>query len=109
MGTPPSSLNCLVGAFFLTFPGKGAAEDAAMRVPSPAAGTMTNTFIGGDQYSTGFVVLVRSGLRAAVLVCGENGKGHSQNRLCPFSRLLAVICVSVERISPRLLWPQVIR
>src|SRR5208337_1949133 len=43
MGTPPSSLNCLLGAFFLDF----AAEGGAMRVPSPAAGTMTNTFIGG--------------------------------------------------------------
>ena len=42
MGTPPSSLNCLVGAFFLDF----AAEAGAMRVPRPAAGTMTNTFIG---------------------------------------------------------------
>src|SRR5260221_13799808 len=42
MGTPPSSLNCLVGDFFLDF----AAECAAIRVPSPAAGMMTKTFIG---------------------------------------------------------------
>jgi hypothetical protein len=39
-------LNCLVGAFFLGFSIDGAAEGGAMRVPSPAAGTMTNTFIG---------------------------------------------------------------
>src|SRR5208282_6259952 len=49
MGTPPNSLNCLVGDFLLDF----AAEGGAMRVPRPAAGTMTNTFIRGDQYSTG--------------------------------------------------------
>src|ERR1035438_5042228 len=42
MGTPPSSLNCLVGGFFLTF----APDSDAMRVPRPAAGMMTNTFIG---------------------------------------------------------------
>jgi hypothetical protein len=35
-----------VGAFFLDFSAEDAAEDGAMRVPSPAAGTMTNTFIG---------------------------------------------------------------
>src|SRR5208282_3440319 len=46
MGTPPSSLNCLVGAFFLDLPADGAPEGGDMRVPSPAAGTMTNTFIG---------------------------------------------------------------
>src|SRR5580700_4379270 len=49
MGTPSSSLNCLLGSFFLAF----AAEGGAMRVPRPAAGTITNTFIRGDQYSTG--------------------------------------------------------
>jgi hypothetical protein len=32
----------LVGGFFLAF----AADSEAMRVPSPAAGMMTNTFIG---------------------------------------------------------------
>src|ERR1700692_2427435 len=42
MGTPPNSLNCLVGAFFLAF----AADGEAMRVPNPAAGTITKTFIG---------------------------------------------------------------
>ncbi len=40
MGTPPSSLNCLLGDSFLVLP-----EAGAMRVPSPAAGIMTNTFI----------------------------------------------------------------
>ena len=49
MGTPPNSLNCLVGTFFLAL----VAEGDAMRVPNPAAGIITKTFIGGDQYSTG--------------------------------------------------------
>src|ERR1017187_1808199 len=41
MGKPPSSLIGLVGALFFAF-----AEGGAMRVPSPAAGMITNTFIG---------------------------------------------------------------
>src|SRR6202021_2271395 len=41
MGTPPSSLNCLLSDFFRDFAVVG--DD--MRVPSPAAGTITNTFI----------------------------------------------------------------
>src|SRR5580658_3372457 len=42
MGTPSISLNCLLGAFFFAL----APDGEAMRVPSPAAGTMTKTFIG---------------------------------------------------------------
>src|SRR5271166_4338850 len=61
MGTPPSSLNCLLGPFFLAFSDRGAAEGGAMRVPSPAAGTMTNTFIRGDQYSTSRAICVAGG------------------------------------------------
>src|ERR1700691_300868 len=41
IGTPPSSLNCLLGDLLLDF----APEGGAMRVPSPAAGTIRNTFI----------------------------------------------------------------
>ena len=41
MGTPSSSLNCLLGDFLLDF----AVEGEAMRVPSPAAWLMTKTFI----------------------------------------------------------------
>src|SRR4051812_28830228 len=49
MGASPSSVNCLettafFGAFFF---GPG----PAMRVPSPAAGMMTNTFIEGKKYT----------------------------------------------------------
>jgi len=41
-------LELLAGRFFLVLAG----ERGAMRVPNPAAGTMTNTFIGDDPYST---------------------------------------------------------
>src|SRR5262252_1702912 len=46
MGVPPSSVNCFEGGGFLLFPlGTG-----AMRVPSPAAGIMTTTFMGRQVY-----------------------------------------------------------
>src|SRR5207253_7907645 len=48
-GVPPSSVNCLEGPAFFPFPLGG----DAMRVPSPAAGIITTTFIGGDKYSEG--------------------------------------------------------
>src|ERR1019366_5752214 len=57
IGTPPNSLNCLLGAFFLDL----AAEGGAMRVPSPAAGIMTNTFIGAISIVQGKVFGLRPG------------------------------------------------
>ena len=48
IGMPPSSLNCLEGALFLVF----AADVGPMRVPNPAAGTITKTFIEGVQYKS---------------------------------------------------------
>ena len=57
MGTLPSSLNCLLGAFFLDL----AAEGGAMRVPSPAAGIMTNTFIGAISIVQEFGICSRAG------------------------------------------------
>ncbi len=50
MGVPPSSVNCLEGAAFLLF-GLGA---DAMRVPRPAAGIITTTFIAGCKYKAGW-------------------------------------------------------
>jgi hypothetical protein len=54
------------GRFFFT------AEGAAMRVPSPAAGTITNTFMGAisDQHSAGLSKLLDfSGRRLAFHTC----------------------------------------
>src|ERR1700680_2791845 len=47
MGVPPSSVNCLVAAGF--FPLAPGADD--MRVPKPAAGIITTTFIAGCKYT----------------------------------------------------------
>src|ERR1700730_14332149 len=47
MGVPPSSVNCLVAAGFLPL----AAGADAIRVPRPAAGMITTTFIGGCKYT----------------------------------------------------------
>src|SRR5260370_9542228 len=45
IGVPSSSANCLVGATFRPLP-----PGVAIRVPSPAAGIITITFIAGEQY-----------------------------------------------------------
>src|SRR5580692_13015127 len=46
IGTPPSSVNCLVAV------GLALARGAeTMRVPKPAAGTITTTFIAGCKYT----------------------------------------------------------
>ena len=51
---PPNSVNCFVGGDFLCLPlaptGMG-----AMRVPSPAAGIITITFMAGCKYTSGEV------------------------------------------------------
>src|SRR5215470_5018869 len=44
MGVPPSSVNCLEGPFPLL--------TGDIRVPSPAAGMMTTTFMAGDKYTS---------------------------------------------------------
>src|ERR1700677_4081656 len=49
IGTPPSSVNCLVAAGFLLLP----RESETIRVPKPAAGTITTTFIAGCKYTRG--------------------------------------------------------
>src|SRR5256885_7997898 len=58
IGTPSSSVNCLDGADF--FPLELGAE--AIRVPRPAAGMMTTTFIEGDQYTAASVAVQIGGL-----------------------------------------------
>src|SRR5712692_5925546 len=58
IGTPSSSVNCLDGADF--FPRALGAE--AIRVPRPAAGMMTTTFIEGDQYTAASVAVQIGGL-----------------------------------------------
>src|SRR6266851_6839576 len=51
IGVPPSSVNCFEGdAFCLPF---APADTGAMRVPRPAAGIMTITFIAGCKYTSG--------------------------------------------------------
>src|SRR5580704_18076807 len=49
IGTPPSSVNCLVAAGFLLLP----RESETIRVPKHAAGTITTTFIAGCKYTRG--------------------------------------------------------
>src|SRR5271170_4010214 len=61
MGVPPSSVNCLVVVGFLPF----ALGAEAMRVPKPAAGMITNTFIAGCKY-TRAGASVQIGARRAV-------------------------------------------
>src|SRR6266852_5592385 len=46
IGVPPNSENCLDAAGFLFL----ASEAGAMRVPRPAAGMMTTTFMAGCKY-----------------------------------------------------------
>src|SRR5579862_1233777 len=52
MGVPASSVNCFDGCGFLDFASLPAARTGAMRVPSPAAGMMTITFMAGSQYTS---------------------------------------------------------
>jgi len=51
MGVPPSSVNCFEGALLRVLAEGG----AAMRVPSPAAGMMTTTFMTALKYTAGEV------------------------------------------------------
>src|SRR5580700_4577921 len=48
IGVPASSANCLDGARFLVL----AREAGLMRVPRPAAGIITTTFMAGCQYTS---------------------------------------------------------
>jgi hypothetical protein len=47
IGVPPISENCFDAAGFLLL----ASDACAMRVPKPAAGIMTKTFIAGCKYT----------------------------------------------------------
>src|SRR5215469_9861867 len=49
MGVPLSSVNCFEGRGFLA---SLAPDTGAMRVPNPAAGMITYTFIAGCQYTS---------------------------------------------------------
>ena len=60
MGVPFSSVNCFEGDAPLLF----ARDGDAMRVPRPAAGMMTVTFMEGAQYTSGAEV-VQMGARVA--------------------------------------------
>ena len=53
MGVPFSSVNCFEGDAPLLF----ARDGDAMRVPRPAAGMMTVTFMEGAQYTSGAEVV----------------------------------------------------
>src|SRR5579864_1354405 len=50
MGVPASSVNCLDGCGFLVF-ASNALGMGAMRVPRPAAGIITITFMAGCKYT----------------------------------------------------------
>jgi len=70
-GTPPSSVNCLVAAGFL--PVENGAD--VMRVPSPAAGIITITFMAGLQvYEAGCFSSNRHGRGAAFARLGGRGR-----------------------------------
>src|SRR5437868_4282066 len=59
MGLPPSSVNCLEAAgFFVLDPAAG-----IIRVPRPAAGMMTNTFIAGVSIRAAYSLLQISNLK----------------------------------------------
>ena len=51
IGVPPSSVNCLEGGDFFCLP-LAPTGIGAMRVPSPAAGMITTTFIAGCKYTS---------------------------------------------------------
>src|SRR5262252_10029153 len=51
IGVPLSSVNCFEGWDFFSFASL-ATETGAIRVPNPAAGMITNTFIAGCQYTS---------------------------------------------------------
>src|SRR5438128_1833781 len=72
MGMPPSSANCFEGA---GWPRLAAAAD--MRVPSPAAGMMTETFINREkEYSSRAAAY--SPVRSAVTGCGWRCTGSGE-------------------------------
>src|SRR5215472_7208130 len=62
MGVPPSSVNCFAGADFRVL------LLGAMRVPKPAAGMMTSTFMAGDKYTSPVKGVQISEYGAGVLV-----------------------------------------
>lgn len=95
IGTPPSSVNCLVDAGFLLWV-RGA---EAIRVPKPAAGTITITFIAGCKYTR---------VRAAVQI-GPRGlivfphTGFALPTFCSdLGNLLAVDTTSSKPRHPKL-------
>ena len=51
IGTPAKSVNCFEGCAFFVFASL-ALGIGAIRVPSPAAGIMTITFIAGCKYTS---------------------------------------------------------
>src|SRR5208282_6864916 len=88
MGVPPSSVNCLVAAGFFTL----APGAEAMRVPKPAAGIITTTFIAGCKYTRvdAAVQIGASGLRFAFLGAPINQYDSSRDPRCKRNRDAAI-------------------
>src|SRR4051812_6681784 len=69
MGSPASSMNCLDGAVFGAAPLFVLLDGPAIRVPRPAAGMMTMTFIG-----TGSIAGEMSSLAVQASLLCESGR-----------------------------------
>ena len=82
IGTPPSSVNCLVDAGFLPLV-RGA---EAIRVPKPAAGTITITFIAGCKYTRA---------RAAVQIASPSPEHRSRTGFT-----LTIFCSDLGTLFP---------
>src|SRR5690348_7943056 len=75
IGVPPNSVNCFEGCAFFDLVSM-ALGTGAIRVPSPAAGMMTTTFMAGGQYTSAHAgVQMRS-----PKVQGVNHRGHEGSR-----------------------------
>src|SRR5690348_14022013 len=75
IGIPPNSVNCFEGCAFFDRVSM-ALGTGAIRVPSPAAGMMTTTFMAGGQYTS-----AHAGVQmGSPKVKGLNHEGHEGSR-----------------------------
>src|SRR5271169_4865535 len=79
MGVPDSSLNCFEGWGFFVFASL-ALGMGAMRVPKPAAGIITITFIAGCKYTSG-----RQGVQIRTIQPGEGAQKRRNGKFFPGS------------------------
>src|SRR5262252_4261710 len=84
IGVPLSSVNCFEGWVFFSLASL-ATETGAIRVPNPAAGMITNTFIAGCQYTSAKVRSSNSVVNsdARLTVTRPNSNFHFQDAYMP--------------------------